>query len=132
MTRARIRPMTRDEKMPMPTWNAERPVLGGFPSAPCPSSSAFGPLRSALIKVFVRRGLAERAARLLHQIGLDEHVDVSIEDAVDIPDLLLRPVILDHPVRVQHVAPNLMAERDFLFRAANLIELRLILLNLDV
>src|SRR4051812_27806625 len=117
MTRDRIRPTTRDPKMPAATSIADRPLLGSLPS---------------LVKVVVWSRLAERAARLLHQVRLDEHVDVAVEDAIDVADLLFRPVILDHLIRVKDVAADLMAERDFLLRAANLVELRLVLLDLDV
>src|SRR5438552_14277425 len=98
--------------MPTATSTAERPVL--------------------LFKVFVRRGLAERAARLLHEIRLDEDVDIAVEHAVDVADLLLGPMILHELVRMQDVTADLAAERDFLLRAANLIELRLVLFHLDV
>src|SRR4051812_45072783 len=100
MTRDRIRPTTREPKIPAATRIADRPVRG------------------ALVKLVVWRRLAEGAAGLLHQIRLDEHVDVAVEHAVDVADLLLRPVILDHLIRMQHVAADLMAERDFLLRAA--------------
>ena len=47
----------------------------------------------------------------------------------DVADLLLRAVVLDHLVRVQHVAADLAAEGDVLLLAAQLIELRLLLLR---
>src|SRR4029077_19008970 len=100
-------------KMPVATSTAERPVL---PSALCP-------VPFALFNVVVWRRLAERAARLLHEIGLDEHVDVTVEHAVHVADLLFRPVIFHQLIRMQHVAADLAAERDLLFCAANLVEL---------
>src|SRR5437016_5150042 len=100
MTRERIRPTSRDPKMPVATSIADRPARGGgpVPSALCPLP---------LFKVVVWRRLAERAARFLHQVRLDEHVDVAVEDAVDVAHLLLRPVVFDHLIRMKHVAANL-------------------------
>ena len=80
-----------------------------------------------LVNVLVDRFDAERAARLLHQIALDERVDVTVEHAIDVADLLLRAVILDEPIRMQHVAANLVAERDVFLDAADLLEPGLIL-----
>src|SRR5580765_4811001 len=107
MTRERIRPTTREPKMPMATRIADRPVFG------------------ALVKIVVGRCLTERAARLLHEVGLDEHVDVAVEDAVDVAHLLLRPVVLHHLIRMEDVAANLAAERDSLLDATDLIQPRL-------
>ena len=45
-------------------------------------------LQTRRLLVVVRRGRAERARRLLHQIGLDERIDVAVEDAVDVADLV--------------------------------------------
>src|SRR5207245_9084775 len=84
------------------------------------------------VKILVGRRLSERPARALHQVALDEHVDVAVEDPVHIGDLLLRTMILDELVRVQHVAADLAAEADFFFHAADLREPRLVLLDLDV
>src|SRR5262245_46148997 len=99
MTLERMRPTTRELKIPSATMTADRPVRGG------------------LLKVVVWGGLSERAARLLHQIRLDEHVDVAIEHAVDVAHLLFRAMVLHQLVRMQDVAANLAAERDFLLRA---------------
>src|SRR5262245_41391157 len=84
------------------------------------------------VNVFVCRRLAERAARFLHEKRLDEHVEVAVEHAVDVADLLFGPVIFGELIRMEDVAPNLAAERDLLLRAPDLIELRLVLLELDV
>ena len=75
--------------------------------------------------------LAERAARLLHQKRLDERVDVAVEHAVDVADLLLGAVVLDELIRLQDVAADLAAERDLLLDAADLVQLRLLLLHLQ-
>src|SRR5204862_5717013 len=115
MTRDRIRPTTREPKMPIATSTADRPVR-----------PAFRPEPSALVKFVVWCRLAERPARLLHEVGLDEHVDVAVEDAVDVAHLLFGPMVLHHLVRMEHVAANLVAERDFLLGAADLIQLRLV------
>ncbi len=48
------------------------------------------------------------------------------------PTCVLRAVVLDHLVRLQHVAADLAAEGDVLLLAAELIELRLLLLQLQV
>src|SRR5436189_210868 len=77
-------------------------------------STADWPVRLLLVKIVVRHSLAERAARLLHEIRLDEQVGVAVEHAVDVADLLLRPVILDELVRMQDVAADLAAECDSL------------------
>src|SRR5512138_3470325 len=39
---------------------------------------------------------AECTACLLQQIGLDERIQIAVEHAVDVADLHLRPVVLDH------------------------------------
>src|SRR5687767_10798 len=49
----------------------------------------------------------KRAARLLHQIGLDEGIEVTIEHAVHVADFHLRAVVLDHLIRLQNVTPDL-------------------------
>src|SRR5713101_7503179 len=99
---------------------------------PAATNSADPPLRAVRsLNVFLSR-LAEGAARLLHQIGLDESVDVAIENPIDVPDLLLRAVVFDELVGLQHVAANLAAEGDLFLRTADLLELRLLLLLLQV
>src|SRR5262249_22185686 len=72
-----------------------------------------------LVKVLVGRRLPERAARPLHQIALDEHVDVAVEHAIDVADLFLGAVILHHLVGVQDVAADLAAEVDVFLDAAD-------------
>jgi hypothetical protein len=99
-----------------------------------PSATENAPERRALAVSQRRRraARAERSARTLHQVGLDEHVDVAVQHAIDIADLLFGPVILHELIRVQHVAANLAAERDLLLGAADLIELGLLLLHLQI
>src|SRR5262245_50057816 len=80
----------------------------------------------------VLRRLSERAARALHQEGLDENVDVAVEHPVHISDLLFRSVVLHELVRVQHIAPDLAAEGDLLLGPADLLQLGLLLLELQV
>jgi hypothetical protein len=73
----------------------------------------------------------------LAQVGVDEGVEVAIEHRVGVADLVVGAVILHHPVRVQHVRPNLVAEADlglalrervhplFLFADFELVQARL-------
>src|SRR5258705_12008665 len=83
--------------------------------------------------VFIgRRGCAERPARLLQQVRLDERIEVAVEHAVDVADLHLGAMVLDHLVRLQHVAANLAAEADFLLRPRNLLQPRGLLLRPEV
>src|SRR5947208_5981705 len=125
MTRWRTRPASRLHRIPAATNSAERPVEreGSGRASASPADS---------VKVFVWRRLAERAARFLHQVALDEDVDVAVEHAVDVADLLFRPVILGELIRVQHVAANLAAEADLLLDTADLVELGLVVSHLDV
>src|SRR3954468_4216384 len=102
-----------------------------MPGSPSPADRP-GDLFSALFKVVVWSTLAERAAGLSHQVRLDEHVDVTVEHAVHVTDLLLGAMILGHLVRVQHVAPDLAAKGDLLLGPANLVEPRLLLLELQI
>src|SRR6266704_658817 len=97
----RTRPATREPKMPAATSTAALPLPSALCSLP-------------LFNVVVCGPLAERAARLLHQVGLDEHVDVAVEHAVDVADLLLRPMVFHHLIRMQHVTADLAAEPDAL------------------
>jgi hypothetical protein len=53
-------------------------------------NSAIVTLQSSVVNV-----LPQRARGFLHQIGLDEMVDVPVEHAIDIAYLFLRPVVLD-------------------------------------
>src|SRR3954454_19171218 len=125
-------------RMPAATKNAPPVERPGGPGRSETSSRADPPdLPDArdlpdLVNVLVGRRLAERAARLLHQVALDEQVDVAVEHARHIAHLLLRAVVFHHLVRVEDVAADLAAEADLLLHAADLLELRLVLLDLDV
>src|SRR4051794_26586903 len=101
-------------------------------NAPPPEREPFRRASPSSVNVFFGRRLPERAAGALHQVALDEDVDVAVENAVDVADLLLRPVILHHLVRMQDVAADLAAEPDLLLDAADLRQLRLVLFHLDV
>src|SRR6266481_7576296 len=91
------------------------------PPAP-PTRGPRGPREGGLVNVVVGRSLPERAAGALHQISLDEDIEVAVEHAVDIAHLLLRAVILHELIRVQHVAADLRPEGDVALGAAELIE----------
>src|SRR6185436_10640492 len=89
--------------------------------------------RSRIIIVCVAgRSLAERPGRALHQEGLDEGIDVAVEDTIHIPHLLLRPMILDELVGMEDVTSNLMAEGDLFLDPADLRELLLLLFRLEI
>src|SRR5207244_3171100 len=92
----------------------------GVATTPTRTMALTGRRRRAYSNILIGDGLAERSARFLHQIRLDERIEVAVEHAVGVADLLLGPVILHHAVRRQHVAPNLVAERDVLLDAADL------------
>src|SRR4030095_1477727 len=64
----------------------------------------------------------------LHQIGLDEGVEVPVKDSIDVADLHLRAVVLDHLVGLQHVAANLTAESDAALLATEPFETDLLFL----
>src|SRR3954470_18203549 len=69
-------------------------------------------IRAALFNVVVVHRGHYRAAGALHQVSLDQRVDIAVEYPVDVADLILGPVILDELIGVQHVAADLAAERD--------------------
>src|SRR5882724_10549148 len=82
----------------------------GVTTAPAPASDVSGcdHTRSSMsVKVVVCGRLAQGAARFLHQIRFDEPVDVAIQNAIDVTDLLFRPVILHELIRVEDVAADL-------------------------
>src|SRR5262249_48649197 len=91
----------------------------GFSRPARPSDPPDPPDPPDLVNVLVSRRLAERAARPLHQIALDEDVDVAVEHAIHIAHLLLGPVILDQLIGMQDVAANLAAEPDFFLHPAD-------------
>src|SRR5262249_33848222 len=75
---------------------------------------------------------SQRAAGLLHQIRLDEVVEIAVEHPVHVSDFGLRWMVLDHLVRLQDVAANLTAECDVALLASELLELRLLLFHLQI
>src|SRR3990167_9402611 len=117
MTLGRTRPARRLQKMPAATKVAERP-LGRVPGSP-----KRGRREGGSVNVVVWGALAQRAVRFLHKIALDEDVDVAVEHAVDVADLLFRAVVLGHLIRMQHVTADMTAEADLFLDAADLIEL---------
>src|SRR5262245_56487624 len=129
-----MRPTMRVSEIPRPTEKAPERVAPRPRRLPGPPVSAVSAVFAAFgsVNVVVWRLGAERPARLLHQIRLDEPIDVAVEHPVDITDLLFGAVVLDELIRVQHVAANLAAERNLLLGAADLIELGLLLLQLEI
>src|ERR1035437_7697532 len=121
----RANPATRLNRMPVATRAADRPRdRRGSPKRRRREGGS--------VDIFLGRSLAEGSVGLLHQIGFDERVEIAVEHAADVADLLLRPMILHHLVRVQHVAADLAAEGDALLLAADLIELGLVVLHLQI
>src|SRR4051794_6660631 len=71
------------------------------------------------IRVALRPGQRNRdasslARRTAQKIGVDQLVKVAVQHALGVSDLHVRAVIVNHGVRVQHVRPDLAAERDVL------------------
>jgi hypothetical protein len=66
------------------------PILSPQSNPQSSINSAIVSLQSSVVNV-----LPQRARGFLHQIGLDEMVDVPVEHAIDIAYLFLRPVVLD-------------------------------------
>src|SRR5215470_14501597 len=101
------------------------------PTVNASAGAAARPVRGdrsgSLIEIILRHRKPERAARLLHEVALDERIDVAVQYAIDVADLLLRAVIFDQLIGMEHVAPDLATERDLLLGAANLVELGLLL-----
>src|SRR5205823_6378201 len=60
----------------------------------------------------------QRAGGLLHQVRLDERIDVAVEHAVDVAGLLLGAQVLHQLVRLQDVIADLRTERDVALLAA--------------
>src|SRR5436190_19090577 len=75
---------------------------------------------------------AECTAGLLQQIRLDEGIQVAVEDAIDVTNLHLRAVILDHLVGLQHVAADLAAEANLFLRSRDLLQPRCLFLQLEI
>src|SRR5581483_11340101 len=78
-----------------------------------------------------RRGLA--AARALAEVGVDERIEVAVEDGVGVPDLDARPEVLHHPVGCADVRADLVSEPDLRLAAPReLGELLVLLLLLEL
>ena len=60
--------------------------------------------------------------------GLEEAVDIAVEDGAGLPDLVLGAEVLDHLVRVQDVGPHLVAPGRFDIAGELLLGRRLLLL----
>src|SRR3990167_9086097 len=76
----------------------------------------------AIDLVVVRSRLPERPRCPFHQVRFDEDVYIPVENPIDVPDLLLRAVILDELIGMQDVAADLVAEGEVLLLAAELIQ----------
>src|SRR4051794_34136614 len=114
MTRWRTRPTIRLAKIPAATRLAARDERS-----------------VAALLVVVANRFAQRPARPFHQVRLDESVEITIEHPVDVADLLLGSMVLDHLIGMQHVAADLAAEGNVLFDAADLLKLLVLLADLD-
>ena len=68
----------------------------------------------------------------LHQVRLDEAVDVAVHHRVDVTDLVLRAQVLHQFVGLHHVAADLAAPFDAFLGTLNFVELRALLLQLDL
>ena len=90
-----------------------------------------GPTATGLIAI-VSGGSSQCAACLLHQIALDKLVEITVEHTVHIANFHLGPVILDHLVGLQHITPDLAAERDVALFPTQLLQPCLLLLLLQV
>jgi hypothetical protein len=66
------------------------------------------------------------------QLGLHEQVEVAVEDRAGVRCLVAGAQVLDHLVRVEHVAPDLVAPAGGHVLAAQLAQLLLALLQLEL
>ena len=64
--------------------------------------------------------------------GLNERVDIAVEHGLGLRSLIAGAQILDHLVRVEHVAANLVAKTNRGLGSANLIERLGALLELNL
>src|SRR5690349_15841641 len=87
-------------------------------------SSALCPLRSALSSV---RALL----RLRREPGFDQAVQIAVQDAARVADLVLRPQVLHELIRLQDVRADLASPADVLLLARQVRLLRLLLLLLQ-
>src|SRR5439155_6479589 len=68
------------------------------------------------------RGRARALSGAPPQLGLDESLDVAVQDRIDVPDLDARPVVLHQPVGMQDVGADLRAELDVAPLAAEVLD----------
>ena len=66
------------------------PILNRQSNPQSPSVSAIVSLQSSIVNV-----LLQPAGGLLHEVGLDEVVDVAVENAIDVSDFFFRAVVFD-------------------------------------
>src|ERR671918_2754675 len=74
--------------------------------------------------------LRPAAGRLGQEVGLDQAVEIPVEDTLGVPHLDVCAVILDELVRMEDVAPDLAPEAGVGHLPALALELRLALLEL--
>src|SRR5580698_8581419 len=72
------------------------------------------------------------AGFLGHEVGADEGVDVTVEDAVDVADFKLRAVILDEAIGLHDVGTDLAAEGNVELGVVELVGVLLALLHFQV
>src|SRR4051812_21778783 len=93
-------------------WRSLRCSPGCQPAMARPASAPRSAPRSLALAAMLPR-LSAGGHRLLlaapPDAGLDEAVDVAVEDRGGVAGLLLGPQVLDHLVRVQHVGAHLVA-----------------------
>ena len=63
----------------------------------------------------------------LLQLFIDEVIEISVHDAVHIAHFGIRPVILDHRVRLEHVRTDLITPGDLSVIASQLVDALLVL-----
>src|SRR5258708_32495831 len=120
----RSRARSRRPHKPFP-WGTR--LVGLRESAAPPLLSATRSIRQVLFTV--RR----RPTRLLpDEIGVREGVQISVQNAVDIADRKLGAMVLDQPVRSQHVTADLAAEIDIELAVLHLVLLDALLRHLVV
>lgn len=84
----------------------------------------FEKIHDALNKMFNETGQTNAYFRFflvkLHQVRLDEAIQLPIHDGGDVGGLVLRAQVLYHLVGVHHITADLRAPFDFLLAAFNL------------
>src|SRR2546425_5103602 len=56
------------------------------------------------------------------KLGLDETIEVPVEDPIDVAELNTRPMVLHHPIRMEHVRADLGSEVDPALLAAQVLD----------